>query len=53
MTNFERIKEMSVEELAIFLRQIKIDFCGQTIIDEKCFFTSDDVCVWLETEAKR
>ena len=52
MTNFERIKGMSVEELAVFLRQIRTDDFGQSVIDEKLFFNSNDVCEWLETEAE-
>ena len=49
-TNYERIKDMSLDELAVFIRQIRTDTFGQTIIDEKCMFTSNDVCEWLESE---
>lgn len=48
-TNFDRIKAMSVEELAVFIRQIRTDGFGQTEIDGRLFFTSNDVCAWLES----
>ena len=50
LTNYDRIRNRSVDEMAVFIRQIRTDTCGQTIIDEKCFFTSNDVCKWLESE---
>ena len=50
MTNFERIKKMSIKELAIFIRQIRTDDFGTTMIDDKLYFNSIDVCEWLESE---
>ena len=50
MINFERIKGMSVEELALFLRTIRTDDFGQTVIDDKVYFNTNDICEWLESE---
>ena len=50
LTNYDRIRNMSVEKMAVFIRQIRTDTFGQTIIDDKCLFTSNDVCEWLESE---
>lgn len=51
MTNYEKIKAMSVEDLAIFLNcRISIDDDLNTLIDNKVMYQVDGVVEWLESE---
>ena len=47
-TNFERIKDMSIEEMARFLRHIRYDEFGTMIIEEALLFTDNDFIEWIE-----
>ena len=49
-TNFEKIKDMSIGELALFIRTIRTDDFGQTVINNKVYINSNDICKWLESE---
>lgn len=56
MTNFEKIKSMSVEELAIFIASISYsvddnygDYDPHIVIDGSYLRDSDDVQLWLES----
>lgn len=53
MTNYERIKNMSVEKLADFLYDIETyeDFCGIRI-DGQRFYDFDELIQWLESEVE-
>lgn len=52
MTNFEKIKQMSVEEMADFIADIYADNEHTEIrINGKWIF-SDDIAEWLESEAQ-
>lgn len=51
MTNFERIKAMSVDDLASFLNySVYEDEDYHTVIDKKMFLGLDDLIEWLESE---
>ena len=49
MTNFERIKEMSVEELAYFLHSVNLSL-SDVMKSGKGFYTDNDIIDWLENE---
>lgn len=49
-TNYDRIRNMSVEELARFIMHIEKDIFNQTIIEGKILFTDNDFYEWLEAE---
>ena len=52
MTNFEKIKQMSVEEMADFLyHNIHEDECGELFIEDELMFSEKSVINWLESEA--
>lgn len=51
MTNFERIKNMNVIELGMFLNcHISDDDDFNTVIEDKVMYRVDDVVEWLESE---
>lgn len=58
MTNYDRIKQMSIEEMATMLENSCFDcsyclacnFCNESFKDEKC---SDIVKKWLEQEVEK
>lgn len=52
MTNYERIKQMTVPELARLLGSIRSDLYGhtRTINGDKIFDSFDDIEEWLESE---
>ena len=51
MTNFEKIKQMSVEEMADFLDySVWKNENYQTVIDKKVFINTSDIAEWLESE---
>ena len=58
MTNYERIKSMTIDEMAKFLRRVHSAYSDCMIELEKCkHLDIDDDCVicfkeWLETEVK-
>ena len=54
MTNFERIKQMTVPEMARLLGSIRNDLYGhtRTINDDKMWDSFDDIEEWLESEVK-
>ena len=49
-TNYDRIRNMSVEEMAKFLMHIEVDVYNQRIIEGKILFTDKDFYEWLESE---
>ena len=49
MTNFERIKEMSVEELAYFLHKVNLSLSVIMKLDRE-YYTENDIIYWLESE---
>ena len=49
MTNFERIKEMSVEELAYFLHSVNLSL-SDVMESGKEFYTDNDIIDWLERD---
>ena len=49
MTNFERIKEMSVEELAYFLHTVNLSL-SDVMKSSKDFYIDNDIIDWLESE---
>lgn len=56
MTNFEKIKSMSIEELAVFIDSISYsdednygDYDPHIVIDGAYLRDSDDVQMWLES----
>ncbi len=51
MTNFERIKEMSIDELTLFLHSIDHEEYGFVRIDNKTM-CNEDLKEWLESEAE-
>ena len=52
MTNFEKIKDMTVEEMAQFLQEIRYDNYGTLIIRGALIFTDADFVAWLESEVQ-
>ena len=53
MTNFERIKAMSVEEMAWELFMFRFDACGKANGDESVLPSCQkDICEWLESEVQ-
>ena len=54
MTNFERIKQMTVPELALLLGSIRSDFDEhiRTINGDNVFDSFDDIEEWLESEVE-
>ena len=54
MINFERIKQMTVPEMARLLGSIRNDLYGhtRTINDDKMWDSFDDIEEWLESEVK-
>ena len=54
MTNYERIKQMTVPELARLLGSIRNDLYGhtRTINDDKMWDSLDDIEEWLESEVE-
>lgn len=49
-TNYERIKNMSIEELATFIYvNFQTDDWCNPIVDGKTMFHEDDVVEWLES----
>ena len=54
MTNFERIKQMTVPEMARLLGSIYSDFDEHilTINDDNVFDSFDDIEEWLESEVE-
>ena len=51
MTNYDRIKEMNLEEMAKFIMHIEKDVFNQTIISGAILFKDNDFYEWLESEA--
>lgn len=54
MTNYDRIKQMSIEEMATMLDNdcsycLAYDFCNESFEDKKCI---DIVKLWLEMEVE-
>lgn len=49
MTNFERIKEMSVEELAYFLHSVNLSLSVIMKLGRE-YYTENDIIDWLESE---
>lgn len=57
MTNYDRIKQMNIEEMSIMLDNFRLDctycpasnFCNESFKDEKC---SNIVKQWLEMEVE-
>lgn len=49
MTNFERIKEMSVGELAYFLHSVNLSL-SDVMKSDKEFYTDNDIIDWLQSE---
>lgn len=49
MTNFKRIKEMSVEELAYFLHNVNLSL-SDVMKSSKEFYTDNDIIDWLQSE---
>ena len=53
MTNFDRIKAMSVEEMAEFIFvNFQTDEWFNPIVDNKVIFHENDVAEWLESEVQ-
>lgn len=53
MTNYERIKNMSIEDLADFLEySVSEDEVYHTVIHQKVFLGADDIIDWLESEVE-
>ena len=53
MTNFEKIKAMSVEEMASFLNySVYENEDYHTVIDKNVLIGLDDVIDWLESEVE-
>ena len=57
MTNFERIKAMSVEEMAKFLQDVNLVYGDCMVGLEECKHSDDNNCAicfkeWLETEVE-
>jgi hypothetical protein len=53
MTNYERIKNMSVEELADFLyNSVNEDECGEKFIKDELMFSQNNIVNWLNSEAE-
>lgn len=53
MTNYERIKNMSIEDLADFLEcSVSKDEDYYTIIHQKVFLDANDIIEWLESEVE-
>ena len=50
MTNFERIKEMSVEELAYFLHKVNLSLSAIMKLGRE-YYTENDIIYWLESES--
>ena len=51
-TNYEKIKNMSIEEMATFIyTNFQTDDDLNPIIDSKIYFHEDDVLEWLKSEA--
>ena len=57
MTNAEKIKRMSTEELADYIHEL-ITICDEADICEECKYCASNICVsawqatkWLESEA--
>ena len=49
MTNFQRIKEMSVDELAYFLHSVNLSL-SDVMKSDKEFYTDNDIIDWLKSE---
>lgn len=47
MTNIERIKKMSVEELAYFLHSVNLSL-SDVMKSRKEFYSDNDIIDWLE-----
>lgn len=53
MTNFEKIKQMNVEEMADFLDySVWENENYHTVIDKKVFINTSDIAEWLESEVQ-
>ena len=53
MKNIDKIRAMSLEELAQFLMHIRYDEFETMIIDGNLLFTDNDIIEWLEREVQK
>lgn len=56
MNNFEKIKAMSIEEMAKYLTKITAEYCEycplQKICDEQDIYCREAIKQWLEAESE-